>query len=526
MCRNKVPCSDPRGNGQVVYRSCGKCLDCLRQYQQDWTFRLSEECKAWAPESVIFFTLTYSDEHIPYLLTHVLPDNTVEQTICRGKVPESCFLFTRDSYHNTRKFRLERKCFCDSFLDLPEDFRPVIAAPTVYYDDINQWIRYCRKYFARHVSPLDYKGREVSPYLRSLSWEQKEGCPLDFPASAYTPSFKYFITSEYGPGTMRPHFHGVFFGVPEDMFRDVFAKWWIEHFGREKHKKRACDWSVYDSNRGGAMYIAKYCSKGSFDNPLQSKVIRYKSGKEFVSSSFINCLNWFGVDVPFVVPTFHLISKGIGIRYAFNPSIQKYWYSSCVPSRHSCICRDAYSERVPLSFVRSIPNLKGIRFVETNPFADLDVFLSESCRIGNSVCHLYRVDTNSRKDLGQSDFVLTSDPRSFEIFKQLLFNKKCVRRYEHDGKIKTFELLLPRYYRRFLLSPLANFALQDAVSCSFESRYSCERRQYGQIRSRDEKENFLSEVQRNKRLVQDRRTKDLQSRYGRFYSREFKGDVQ
>ena len=151
MCKNKVPCSDPSGNGQVVYRPCGKCLDCLRQYQQDWTIRLSEECKAWAPDSVIFFTLTYADENIPYLLTHVLPDLSVEQSIYRGSVPESSFLFTRDSYHNTARFRFERKCFCDSFLDLPADSRPAVSAPTVYYDDVNQWIRYCRKYLNEGV---------------------------------------------------------------------------------------------------------------------------------------------------------------------------------------------------------------------------------------------------------------------------------------------------------------------------------------------------------------------------------------
>lgn len=525
MCRNKVPCSDPSGSGRVIYRSCGKCLDCLRQYQQDWTVRLSEECNAWAPDTVIFFTLTYADEHLPYLVSRCFDDGSVEQSLFRGTPPGSGFLFTRDLFHNTASFRKERKCFCDSFLDIPEVSRPCIVAPTVFYDDVNQWIRYCRKYFDRHVEKVVYKGREVSPYLRSLSWQSEKGGQVDFPACAYTPSFKYFITSEYGPGTLRPHYHGVIFGVPEDMFRDVFAPWWIEHFGREKDKKRCCEWSVYDSNKGGAMYISKYCSKGSFDHPLQSKVVRYKSGKEYVSTSYLRCLDWFGVDFPLVVPTFHLISKGIGVRYAFNVSVQKYWLSSCIPAGGSCVCRDTHVESVPLSFVHDLPVLKSLRFVERNPFSDLCLYMPESTRVANSQCILARCDCRTGKVLGESHFILTKDPSSFVLYKNLLFNKKHVRRYVYKGRNRTYSSILPRYYRRFLLSPLAQFALQDSFLERSESYFVEQRKQYRRLRQADQKEAFLSQIETDKVFLDVCRSSDAQERAGKFYSCQFKGDL-
>lgn len=524
MCKNKVPCSDPAGSGLVIYRPCGKCLDCLRQYQQDWTIRLDEESKAWAPESVIFFTLTYADENLPYLISHVLCDGSVEQTIHRGSVPKSAFLYTRDVYHDSPQFRKERKFFCDSFLDFPADSRPPICVPTALYDDVNQWIRYCRKYFARHVTSAEYKGREVSPYLRSLSWQGKEGRENDFPSCAYTPSFKYWITSEYGPGTLRPHYHGVLFGVPEEMFCQVFAPWWIEHFGSEKYSKRACKWSVYDPNKGGSLYIAKYCSKGSYDHPLQSKVIRYKSGKEFISRSYINCLNWFGVDCPLVVPTFHLISKGIGVRYAFNASVQSYWYSECIPEGRSCVCRDLHRQSVPLSFLAKIPTLKSLRFSENNPFGDLDMLLPVGLRLANSVCSLLRCDCRTSKVFGESEFLLTKDEVAFHLTQDIFLNKKHVRKYVYKGQNRTYVSILPRYYRRFLLSPLASLEMQDAFLRRSESDFALKRQQVRRARCQDEKEALASAFVSGQMALANLCAKDLQDRCFRFYGHQFKGD--
>ena len=61
MCVN--PYIATRADGSPVPVPCGHCLDCRKQYQNEWTFRLTQEAK----RSVCpcFVTLTFNDEHLP-----------------------------------------------------------------------------------------------------------------------------------------------------------------------------------------------------------------------------------------------------------------------------------------------------------------------------------------------------------------------------------------------------------------------------------------------------------------------------
>lgn len=100
--------------------------------------------------------------------------------------------------------------------------------------------------------------------------------------------FKYFITSEYGPKTLRPHYHGLFFGLSLDDINSSLIDW-QEKFGFVQ----ARDVVLSDSSNvvNSSRYIAKYCSKLELEN--------YLSGSQ-------------------VLPTFHLISKGLGESFVFN----------------------------------------------------------------------------------------------------------------------------------------------------------------------------------------------------------------
>lgn len=52
-----------RKDGTKVCVPCGKCIDCRKDYQTEWIFRLSQECKHVALPC--FITLTYDDENLP-----------------------------------------------------------------------------------------------------------------------------------------------------------------------------------------------------------------------------------------------------------------------------------------------------------------------------------------------------------------------------------------------------------------------------------------------------------------------------
>lgn len=100
-----------------------------------------------------------------------------------------------------------------------------------------------------------------------------------------TADFKYFITSEYGPRTLRPHYHCLIWGLTQYEFHSAIMDW-QNRFGYVKCKKVKYEGkSIYQVSR----YVSKYCCKGLFENPL-------------VSQKRVN-------------KTFHLISKKLGYTY-------------------------------------------------------------------------------------------------------------------------------------------------------------------------------------------------------------------
>jgi len=61
MCVN--PYIATKKDGTKVCVPCGKCLDCRKDFQKEWIFRLSQECKKTVVP--VFLTLTYNDENLP-----------------------------------------------------------------------------------------------------------------------------------------------------------------------------------------------------------------------------------------------------------------------------------------------------------------------------------------------------------------------------------------------------------------------------------------------------------------------------
>lgn len=98
--------------------------------------------------------------------------------------------------------------------------------------------------------------------------------------------FKYFITSEYGPRTYRPHLHGIIFGIDKITSASLFNDW-RKKFGFVKvsHINPLDDKRKQNCIR----YLAKYCSKGEYECP-------------YVEQGKVN-------------KTFHLISKKLGYAY-------------------------------------------------------------------------------------------------------------------------------------------------------------------------------------------------------------------
>lgn len=188
-----------RGTRRVLV-GCGKCAECVKEYQNAWLCRFVSEFKQ--TYKAVFFTLTYSNEHVPTVVDEATGEYYL--SVCKSHVQD--------------------------------------------------WIKRFR-----------------------TNYERSHGEKL---------SFKYFICSEYGPKTQRPHYHGVLFGVTVDDVRDLFLDW-SRKFGFVKYD------DVYPDRPVGAMrYVSKYCSKGIFESPF--------------------------VKLEYVCKTFRLVSKMLGSSYAVD----------------------------------------------------------------------------------------------------------------------------------------------------------------------------------------------------------------
>lgn len=118
----------------------------------------------------------------------------------------------------------------------------------------------------------------VTVFLKRFrEFRRKKGLSTDF---------KWFVTSEYGPLTLRPHLHGLLHGIHLLEFQE-FAIAWRKTYGFTM----AREVNLLDQKNAmvSARYVSKYCSKGDFENPLV----------------LLNKVN----------PTFHLISNGLGASY-------------------------------------------------------------------------------------------------------------------------------------------------------------------------------------------------------------------
>lgn len=227
MCLNPITrrvSTNPNTPIYSVQVPCGKCLECLKKYQNDWSIRIFEHLQSVGLG--LFVTLTYR-ENVTY-----------------------------------RDFKKTYPYACKN-LPLP----PQQCVPRVIDKTTGETYR------------TVYKKHIQNCFKRFRQYRKKKG--LDNP-------FSYFLTAEYGPRTARPHYHMIVFGLKYNEFLP-FLHDWSYRFGNYR-----CDIVSFGkkSHFNVSRYLAKYCSKGVFENPLvkQKKVLK----------------------------CFKLISKKLGYSYVIN----------------------------------------------------------------------------------------------------------------------------------------------------------------------------------------------------------------
>lgn len=166
-------------DGAVHYVSCRHCLNCLTSSAKSWAKRLDDEAR----DSVcaLFGTLTYRNFHLPvYRFRHIDGDYAIY----------SPFRISDGYSVQDTSVRLP-----DMALHISEAFD---APQPVGYPYSNCFGVVYKRDFQLFIGRLR---KQVQKYVKRYNKT------AIVPISEYQSRFRYYIASEYGPSTFRPHAH-------------------------------------------------------------------------------------------------------------------------------------------------------------------------------------------------------------------------------------------------------------------------------------------------------------------------------
>lgn len=252
--------------------------------------------------------------------------------------------------------------------------------------------------------------------------------------------FSYFVSSEYGPRTLRPHYHGVLFGVTKDDVRSWFRDW-QRHFGE------IVVFDNLDPNKGGLSYVSKYCSKGCFEHPLCSRDFYYgKSSegfKEYHSKHYEKSLELFGLDCAFVDPTFHLFSKGLGVDWINHNNLRCEEFED--------IARNEFYNRCDSEvFVHNSDSSSLVSFRDIS----VDALLNGDFSFDNLIYKAKKYEYQESSSAWLKRFSLR-----FSYSRTFRFKNK------QTGEVseKTFAFQVPRYYREKMFGTALRIAYPSFI---------------------------------------------------------------
>lgn len=234
-------CHNPRfiqnSNGESILVPCNVCDECISAYQKQWSIRLDAESKNSA--SVLFFTLTYNNENLP-----IYAYNEYNETFQSPNREVSTFdLFDLSGVKNPLLINQNPSNLIPNRLVIPQPKNYPIDNPCfgfVCKSDVQKYLKRLRINVKR--DPLKIL-THVPENLREL---------------------RYFVCSEYGPQTFRPHYHGLLFFSNIDVARAV-----EKHYHAKSWKLASSAQCPIESVRTTASaYVSKYIRKSSGLLPL------------------------------------------------------------------------------------------------------------------------------------------------------------------------------------------------------------------------------------------------------------------
>ena len=197
-----IACEHPRFitnkyTNERLYVACGHCRYCRDKKGLVHRSRLDAEVKQH-PIGCVFWTGTYDNEHLPVIRKY----DCGKYWRLEGWKDKITMFVHKDN---------------DLFFPIPTDIKgrrcfddESICMAYASHTDIDKFLKRLRDYIFRYMMPKD-----VREFYRSdrKKWTFEQYKKFDNYKKLYNEKYqiRFFITSEYGPRTWRPHFHGLFF---------------------------------------------------------------------------------------------------------------------------------------------------------------------------------------------------------------------------------------------------------------------------------------------------------------------------
>lgn len=210
MCLSPIPITRSiAGRKYVQYVPCGYCNECIKDRQNEYVIRTIEE--ASKKGNVWFFTLTYSDNHVP--CTYDPDGEIIDEDPVTGEV----------------------------------FFAPDAKLLSICNKDITSWKKRVR---SRLNKRRKKEGRERL-------------------------KFSFLICGEYGPKTHRPHYHGLFIGLSRADMLEFKKDWENHYGFTLFKPVNCIPSPNHNDVVSTARYVAKYICKSrdlEDENVLNEKV--------------------------------------------------------------------------------------------------------------------------------------------------------------------------------------------------------------------------------------------------------------
>lgn len=235
MCINSRYIWNPYSRSSVLVK-CGKCDACLQEKAQQRTRRIRNNIRQG--EIVLFVTLTYANDYIPYITkTDLLSDSPFINVYRDNDIR---MVYSKQKGLSYRKIT-KKSIVYDSF----------IAPECRCTSDVHS-LSHLHGGCSDKVGVCLYS--DFQKFIKKLRITLKR-------KYNYGNSFKYFVVSEYGPSTQRPHFHALLF-IPssiEKIIRSEIPACW-------SYADRSRTERYIEIARDAANYVSSYVN-GNGDLP-------------------------------------------------------------------------------------------------------------------------------------------------------------------------------------------------------------------------------------------------------------------